>query len=549
MICSDKEEDPFWETGQWSHYGRALRMMTLAALRTDRIPEAVNKSLECLAVHRPSVLFGKGALFLERAISNAQIFAAASLTTSVEVAIAIAHRAEGIFRYLYKLRPDAVAFPFAEYLRSVANFHFRYFRPKLALAASSECIQLYREVPFIAERYGLTLARAIADHAQFAAELREWEESISAEETALAHLQMLNGANPHVHDHRIFRSMMHLRDRTKMMGDSMGALKWSRELENFTRALLDHNAVAFADASLELLADATYHHGVDASAAEIWDEAEGAFRRSIEIHEERGEDLGLAYAYLELSKCISNSYRNPDEAVDFSRRAVDMMRVVLDHRPHATSMPLASALSNLAWIRFLFVLDVLSSVIAEEECLLIRDEMASAASDDRPLCDIDPEPTVQLVASLARLHIYLAHAGRDNDAAAAMDRMNITLEATVHNIAGVAESVRTGLIPRLKDEGTKLQARGRSSDAQLCSRVIDALDSATVEVEIQELAQRAERARLSRRIMERDDAEVQPEDEALMTNALSTMTLDDGQMGLKHGKVLDDFSGSSHHSW
>ena len=524
--------------------------MVLAALRTDRIPEAVNKSLECLAVHRPNVRFGTGALFLERAISNALIFAAASLTTSVEVAIAVAHRAETIFRYLYKVRPDAIALPFAEHLHSVANFHSRCLRPKLALAASSECIQLYRQVPFMPERHGLTLAHAMADHAQFAAELHEWDESITAEEAALHHLQVLNAANPHIHDHRIFRSMMRLRDRIKMTGDLSGALKWSRELESFARALVDLDAVEFVNASLELFADATYHHGVDASAAEIWDEAEAAFRKSIKIHEERGETLGLGYSCLELSKCISHSHQNSDEAVDLSRRAVDIMRTALDRRPYATPIPLASALSNLAWILFLATPnDVLCSVTAEEECLMIRDEMASAASDDQLLCDIDPEPTAQLVASLAHLSIYLAHARRDCDAEAAMHRMNATLGATVHSIAGVAERIRNGLIPRLKDEGAKLGARGRDSDAQACAGIINALDVSTIDVDIQALARRAERARLSRRIMERDDASAVPEDEALIPNALSTMTLDDGEMGLRHGKLLDAISGFAHHSW
>jgi hypothetical protein len=549
VTCTDKEDDPFWKTGQWSHYGRALRTMVLSALRTDRIPEAVHKSAECLAVHQPSLQFAKGALFLERAVSNAQIFAAASLTTSVEVAINVAHEAESIFRYLYKLRPDVVVLPFAEFLHSVANFHSRYFRPKLALAASSECIQLYGQVPFVSERYGLTFAHAMSDHAQFAAELHEWDESITAEETALRHLQMLNTANPHVHDHRIFRSLMRLRDRTKMTGDVMRALRRSRELESFARTLVDDSVVS-ADASLELFADATYHHGVDASAAELWDEAEAAFRTSIKIHEERGEDLGLAYSYLELSKCISHSHRNSDEAVYLSRRGVDVMRTALDRRPYAIPLPLASALSNLAWIQFFSVpVDIFGSVDAEHECLLIRGEIASTASDDRPFFNIDPEPTAQLVASLAHLHIYLAHAGRDDDAAAATDRMNTTLGAAVHNIAGVAASIRSGLIPRLNDEGVRLAAGGRTPDAQACQRVINALDAATVDVDIQALAQKAERARLSQRIIERDNASVEPEDEALMTNILSTMTWDDGEMGLRHGRVLDVISGFSDHAW
>lgn len=547
---TDKEDDPFWKTDQWSHYGRALRSMILSALRTDRIPEAVHKSVECLAVHRPSLRFRKGALFLERAILNAQIFAAASLTTSVEVAICFAHNAESIFRYLYKLRPDVVVFPFAEFLHSVANFHSRYFRPKLALAASSECIQLYGQVPFIAERYGLTFAHALADHAQFAAELHEWDESITAEETALRHLQMLNAANSHVHDHRIFCSLMRLRDRTKMMGDVMRALKWSRELEGFARALVNHDVAAFPDASLELLADATYYHGVDASSAELWDEAEEAFRKSIKFHKECGKDLGLAYSYLELSKCISHSDRNSNEAVYLSQQAVDVVRTALNRRPNATPLPLASALSNVAWTQFLSVpADVVSALNAEEECLLIREEIISAVPDDRFPSNIGPEPTAQLVASLAHLHIYLARAGRDDDAAAAMHRMNTTLGAAVHNIAGVAESIRSGLISRLKIEEAGLAIRGRTFDAQACQRVINALDAATGDVDIQALAQKAERARLSQRIIQRDNASVEPDDEALITNALSTMTLDDGEMGLRHGKVLDVISGFAHHSW
>lgn len=484
--------------------------------------------------------FGKGALFLERAISYAQIFAAAALTTSVDLTIGIGNEAEGIFRYLYGVRPDIVALPFADYLHSVANFHSRHSRPKLALAASSECIQLYGQVPFIVQRHGLILAHALADHARFAANLQEWNESVTAEESVLHYLRTLNTTNPRAHDHRIFRASINLRQRLKASGDDARALDCTRELENFIRSLINPSGPAIQDAGVELLADVTFNHGVDASKLGLWGEARNALQESLSIQEGIRLSAGLVNALLELSKCVMHSDR--EGALQLSGRAVDVARALFDDPSSDSPIPLANALSHHA--RALFLLrpaDVLDAIAEEEENLAIRTEMALSEAE-RPFYDIAPEPTAQLLASLSHLHVYLKHIGRQDDASVAFNRINLTCQSTAPHIPGLKKIIFSDLVGSMNDAAQNLSSSTRDEDAQTCLDVAAALEAAIADVDADELTQRAARARISERILARDNLDAQSEDEEMMRNALSTMTLDDGAMGLQHGKVVDSLA-------
>lgn len=517
--------------------------MSSAALRTDRVPEAIRCAAECLKIHSPSRNHGKGALFLERAISLAQIFAAASLTSSTDVAIVFANEAEGIFRYLFKIRPDVVALPFADYLHSVADFHFRHSHPNLALAASSECIRLYGRVPFVSERHGLHLAHAFADHSRYAADLKEWSESISAEESVLHQLRLLNAANPHAHDHRIFRASMNLRQRLKLSGDNFRALECMRELELFIRDLIDPFSPRIDNSSLELLADVTSHHGLDAAALSLWDEATDAFDESVSIHEKLGHPAESAPSILELSKCTLQSGGDGDDVLELSRRAVDAARLALDSASSTSPIGLIGALSHHAWALFLFYPSTTSDAIAaEENNLAICTEFAMVESE-RPVYDISPESTARMLASLAHLYVYLSHVGRWDDASVAINRIKSTFQTTAPHIVGLVEAVENEVIGRLKEETKTLVTDTRTDDIQAYLDVVSALEAIVAEVDTAELAQRAARARLSERIIARNDRDTQSDDDTMIRQALSTMTLDTGETGLHDGQVLDSLPG------
>ena len=226
----EDDNDPFWDTSNWRYCAKVQLMLSIAALRVDHVPEALDAATEASQLIKPRVTHGRGALFLERAIAKTQLFDVLSRTNAVDLPIIIGHEAEVNLRYIHGLRSGA-RLPLARFLHICANFHSRRGHPKLAFAASSEGIELSRAVPYMFERHGVAFAHALSDHARLAADVGKWDESIASEIEVLGYLRAMNETNPGFHTRRILRSLTRLREQFVVRGDKavcLGAISRAR---------------------------------------------------------------------------------------------------------------------------------------------------------------------------------------------------------------------------------------------------------------------------------------------------------------------------------
>ena len=111
---------PLWSSAHWQYWLQAALAAATACFKTDRIAEAVDIACEHRCIAFNAVALSRGSVFLERAVADAQIFAVASQTTAFDVSIHMGNAAEGVLRHLYKLRPDHIVRPLADFLHAVA---------------------------------------------------------------------------------------------------------------------------------------------------------------------------------------------------------------------------------------------------------------------------------------------------------------------------------------------------------------------------------------------------------------------------------------------
>jgi hypothetical protein len=529
MIFSsiDDPDDSFWQTPEWKHCFKARHMVSIAALRTNRVPVAFDAACESYKLIKPGTT--RGPLFLERAVAGTQLFAISALTSVADAAMHTGHTAEAILRYLHSIRPDRIHLHLARFLHVAANFHSSHHRPKLAFAASKECIETYQKVPFMFERHGLTLAHALSDHARFAADLSLWDVSIATEKTVLGYLLAMNEQDHGAHNSRIIRSLMQLREWLRMTGDKAATLERSRELETFVRT---HERLGGGEVGPELLGDACHQHGVDAASLELWDETIAALRESLAIHEERDAIVALGNDYL----CISLGYLATGEhqaAIRSSWEAVQCTRIAMDRFAIPPTQLLISTLSNYAWMVFIVAPDVVETMRAEEEAAGLCEEMLMEENEEAARLSL----TITILSSQF-VHQRCSDDSQGSVVQSYLDRAIEICSRAARSLPNLRQALEDNLFSRFRRYIIQLEDVGRASDANAVRLVLSNVELILTDVDISSLVARVEREQLVKRILDRDKR-TQSADPEEANWILATTTMEDGSTGFGYGKLHD----------
>ena len=334
--------------------------------------------------------------------------------------------AVAIRRRLATLAPIRHEAPLATALSNLGVFLFALGEHQQALAATTEAVDSYRRVASRDDRYREDLASALNNQGNRLAAMGRLDQALTATQEAVRLRRDLAAARPDLHLGDLAGSLNNLGVRCNELGQTEEAVRWAKESVGIRRRQLDEHTTS---TTIEAVA------ATDALRAELASAL---------------NNLGAAQA----------SAGEKQMAIDATREAADLYRVLTRHRPQRHLLDLATTLSNLGSQEWEHQRPRPAEATAEQAVLLFEE-----------LAQDNPGVRGELATALNNLGVYRAANGKNTEALRAA-RSAVALS---RQLAQANQGFREDLAIALNNLGTRLAENAKPGDALTCAEEAVAL--------------------------------------------------------------------------